>query len=60
MMRSLTHYKQKCFEADDGLLALTMVKNSLAVRDVSDTTPAAQHFDVVCMDNNMYVPSKSF
>ena len=60
LMRSLTHYQQQCFEADDGLVAFTMVKNSLAVRDVSDTTAAAPHFDAVCMDNNMCVHISRF
>ena len=57
MVRNLKYHKQKCFEADDGLAALTMVQESLIVRDVSEGAEAVPHFDAVCMDNNMCVPS---
>ena len=51
MAQRLTHLKHKCFEADDGLQALTLVRQS----DIADgADSAAPHYDAVCMDNHMY------
>ena len=55
MAQRLTHLKHKCFEADDGLQALTLVRQSVMPRDVADGAGAVPHYDAVCMDNNMYV-----